>query len=150
MWSYGVFLFLTIGRRYCPSRDVRSTNRALTCSGRIHTSWWQLWSVGLMPRVSRGISNAPCMRICHSVSEPGGLMKRTHGTILLELRPGFHNGVGPCGIGKCVLANASSVLSRRWSSPECHRHAAPLNNKFFPIPRFLESWLLIWSDIMVK
>ena len=50
--------------------------------------------------------------------------------------PGPHNGVGPCGIGKFVLANASSVLSRR--------SAIDLTS-FSPIPRFLESCLLIWS-----
>ena len=28
---------------------ARSTNRALTCKRLIHTSWWQLWSVCLIP-----------------------------------------------------------------------------------------------------
>ena len=37
-----------------------------------------------------------------------------------------HNRAGRCGIGKLVLANASSsVLSRRWASPDRRRHAAP-------------------------
>ena len=37
-----------------------------------------------------------------------------------------HSGEEPCGIGRFVLVNASSiVLSRCWSSPGFFRHAAP-------------------------
>ena len=32
LWSYGEFLFLTMGRRYSQSQNVRSTNSALTCA----------------------------------------------------------------------------------------------------------------------
>ena len=44
--------------------------------------------------------------------------------------PGHHNCVGPCGIGKFVFANASSiVLSRRWSLIHFCRHASPLKSR---------------------
>ena len=72
-WSYGLFFFLTNGRRFFFISRC-ATNLALTSKRWIRTSWWQLWSVWLIPRVSWGISNAPCTRLCHSVSELGGLM----------------------------------------------------------------------------
>ena len=110
LWSYGLSLFPTNGRRYCPSRDARSTNRALTCKRWIHTSWWQLWSVCLIPKVSWGISKAPCVRICHSVSEPGCLMKPHTWDHSFGTPPGFHKAVGV----RRVAFYPSAIFDELW------------------------------------
>ena len=80
-----------------------------------------------------------------------------------------HNGVGPGGTGRIVLAKASSIMlvSRR-SLPHERCQAAPLkspatistcssgitgrtvSNNFFPMPRFLANLLLMCNDIMLK
>ena len=133
MWSYGLPLFLPCLRSCSPRTALRvrywSTSRALACERWIQISWWQLWSVCRMPRTSRLISKAPWPRICHSPSVFGGLMNPHTSAHSPGTPPGHHNGVGPCGIGRLVLANASSVvLSRCWSSPLLFRNAAPLKS----------------------
>ena len=100
---------------------------------------------------------APCIRTCHSVSEPSGF-KNPHTS--------DHSPDG--GIGKLVFVNAASILLMgRGSLPDWRRQAAPLKSpatmstcscnitvrtvsiNFFPITRFLASWLLLCDDIMV-
>ena len=63
IWSYGLPLFLPC-RRSCSLRTalrVRdwSTAERWRVESWIQTSWWQLWSVGRMPRTSRLISSVP-------------------------------------------------------------------------------------------
>ena len=81
--------------------------------------------------------------ICHSVSEPGGLMNTHIGPFSWF---GLHNERRPGVIGKLVMAKTTTiVLSRRCLLPDRRRHAAPLkspatmstSNRFLPIPRFL-------------
>ena len=120
LWSYGLFLFLTTGRRYCPTRDVRSTNRALTCRALtckrwIQTSWWQHWSVCLFPRVSWEISNAPYMRLCHAVSEPSGLMKPHH--LVPQCSVAMWN--WQVRVGKRIFNSAVAPLFVTWSTSPC-------------------------------
>ncbi len=80
-----------------------------------------------MPRTSWLISKAPWPRMGHSFSVPGGLINPHHSP---WTPPGYHHAVRPCGIGKFVFANASSiVLSRRWSSLHFRRHAAPFKSR---------------------
>ena len=79
--------------------------------------------------VPYGIVKAPCMRICHSFSDPGGFMNPHTPAHSPGTSPGPHNGVGSRGIGKHVLGKASStVLMGRCSLPSCRRHAAPLKS----------------------
>ena len=67
LWSHGEFLSFTCSRRDPSLRDTRSTTRAFTWERWIQTSWWQLWSVCLMPSMSKRIVQAPCMRTCLSL-----------------------------------------------------------------------------------
>ena len=105
---------------------------------------------------------APCMRTCHSFSEPGGFKNPHTSDHAPGTPPGHHKGGEPSGISKHVLAKASSIiLIGRGSLPDWRRHAAPLkspattsicycsiavrtvSNKFFPLTRFFAKWLLM-------
>ena len=115
-----------------------------------------------MSSMSKGMVKAPCMRICHYFSEPGGFKDPQTSDHSPGTPPGPHRGVGPGGIGKHVLAKAASIiLMGRGSLPGWRRHAAPLkspatmstcscsitertaSNNFFPMPRFLAKLLLM-------
>ena len=115
-----------------------------------------------MPSMSKGKAKAPCMRTCHSFSEPAGFKNLHTSNHSPGTPPGLHNGVEPSGTGKSVLVNASStILMVRGSLPSWRRHAAPLKppatmstcscnitartvrSNFFPIPRFLAKWLFM-------
>ena len=108
------------------------------------------------------IGKAPCIRICHSFSEPGGFKNPQTSAHSPGTPPGVHNGVGPGGMGKLVLAKASSMmLMGRGSLPDWRRHAAPwkspatvstcccnttvrtVTGRFIPMPRFFAKWLLM-------
>ena len=117
-----------------------------------------------------GIVKAPCIRICHSFSDSRGLMNPHTSAHSPGISPGLHNGGEPRGIGKHVLAKASSIVPMgRWSLPDWRRHAARIEvirhhvnlflkalqyglllKRFLPMPRFLANWLMLWRDIMVK
>ena len=118
-----------------------------------------------MPSMSKGIVKAPSTFF----SEPGGFKNPHTSDHPPGTAPGLHNGGGPGGTGKSVLANTSSMmLVGRGSLPDWRRQAAPLkspatmstcscnitartaSSNFFPIPRFLAKWLLMCSDFMVK
>ena len=72
---------------------------------------------------------APRLRTCHSLSEPGGFKNPQISDHLRGTPPGHHNGVGPGGTVKLVLANASKImLMGRGSLPDWRRHAAPLKS----------------------
>ena len=115
------------------------------------------------------MENAPCKRICHSSWESGGLTKPHTSFQSPCTPPGPHNGVGPGGTGRFVLAKAPSImLVKRRSLPHGRRQAAPLkspatkstccssitvrtvSNNIFPMPRFLANWFLMCNDIIVK
>ena len=67
---------------------------------------------------------APCIRTCHSFSEPIRFKNPHTSDHSPGTPPGFHNGVGPGGNGKFVLTNASSILLMdRESLPDWWRHA---------------------------
>ena len=79
-----------------------------------------------MPSMSKGILKAPCMRICHSFSGPGGFKNPHTFNWHASWSP---QRVGPGGIGKHVLAKASSIiLMGQGSLPDWRRHAAPLKS----------------------
>ena len=66
------------------------------------------------------------MRICHSFSEPGGFKNPHTFTWHASKSP---QRVGPGGMGKHVLAKASSIiLMGQGSLPDWRRHTAPLES----------------------
>ena len=112
---------------------------------------------------------APCIRTCHSFSEPSGFQEPTHVRPFAWQTSSLPQKGGPPGNGKFVLPNASSVpLMNRESLLDWRRHAAPVkspatkstccwcitertvSSKFFASPRFLARALLMWSDVVVK
>ena len=66
------------------------------------------------------------MRICHSVSDPGGLINLHTSANSPGTPPGPYSGVEPSGTGKHVLAEASSIVPLgRCPLPDWRRHVAP-------------------------
>ena len=105
-----------------------------------------------------GMVQAPRLRTCHSLSEPGGFKNPQISDHLRGTPPGFHHSAGPGGTVKLVLANASknnangSRVTARLAAP-CSAVEVARNHvrstvrtvscNFFPIPRSLEKLLLM-------
>ena len=120
LWSHCEFLSFRCNRWTSLYGGTRSSARAFTWERCTQTLWWQLWSFSFSPSVPRGMVKAPCIRTCHSVSEPSGFRQPHTSAHSPGTPPGRHNGVGPGGTGdnKARFSEAEAKsLSRSPSQP---------------------------------